>query len=265
MPSSPPRRRRDYSDSPPPRRRYHDSDDASPRRSRRRSSPDRHRDDSRSPPRRQQRRRDSRSASPSQRQQQRDRGRDGGRRDHRNKQSYEWGRQEDREAARRRETEEQPVEKKGPNFGLSGKLASETNTVKGVELKYNEPPEAAKPSHKWRLYVFKGPEQIDLLHIHRQSAYLIGRDRVVADIPVDHPSCSKQHAVLQFRRVTESDPETGKSQEVVKPFIIDLESTNGTFLNGEKIPTTRYVELKIKDILMFGQSTREYVLLHSTM
>jgi smad nuclear-interacting protein 1 len=39
-------------------------------------------------------------------------------------------------------------------------LAAETNTVKGVELKYNEPPEAAKPKQKWRLYVFKGKEQV---------------------------------------------------------------------------------------------------------
>jgi len=37
------------------------------------------------------------------------------------------------------------------------------------------------------------------MHLHRQSAYLIGRLRRIADIPVDHPSCSKQHAVFQFR------------------------------------------------------------------
>lgn len=114
-----------------------------------------------------------------------------------------------------------------PNFGSSGLLAAATNTVKNVDgsstlLKYNEPPEARKPVVGWRLYVFKGSEQVgelcpfdfewnnpercivalrvmplDLLHIHRQSAYLIGRDHTVADIPIDHPSCSKQHAVIQ--------------------------------------------------------------------
>ena len=46
-----------------------------------------------------------------------------------------------------------------------------------------------------------GEEAMPVLHIHRQSGYLLGRDRKVADIPVDHPSCSKQHAVLQFRSV----------------------------------------------------------------
>jgi len=43
----------------------------------------------------------------------------------------------------------------------------------------SEPPESRKPTQKWRLYVFKGKEQIDLLHIHRQSAFLIGRERKV--------------------------------------------------------------------------------------
>ena len=42
-----------------------------------------------------------------------------------------------------------------PNFGLSGKLAEETNTVRGVVLLHTEPPEARKPTLKWRLYIFK--------------------------------------------------------------------------------------------------------------
>jgi len=41
----------------------------------------------------------------------------------------------------------------------------------------------------------QGEEQLPEIFIHRQSAYLIGRERKIADLPVDHPSCSKQHAV----------------------------------------------------------------------
>jgi smad nuclear-interacting protein 1 len=52
------------------------------------------------------------------------------------------------------------------------------------------------------LYVFKnGEAQAAPLYIHRQSAYLFGRERKIADVPTDHPSCSKQHAVLQYRYV----------------------------------------------------------------
>ncbi|KAJ7288166.1 smad nuclear interacting protein 1 [Mycena rebaudengoi] len=158
------------------------------------------------------------------------------------------------------------ADKAKPDFSQSGLLAAETNTVKAVNgdstvLKYNEPPEARKPVLGWRLYVFKGTEQVELLHIHRQSAYLIGRDRLVADIAVDHPSCSKQHAVIQYRFIQQKD-EFGVSKGSVKPFIIDLESTNGTHVNDEAIPVSRYYELKASDVIKFGQSTREYVLLH---
>ncbi|KAF9164687.1 Smad nuclear-interacting protein 1 [Actinomortierella ambigua] len=152
-------------------------------------------------------------------------------------------------------------DKEKPNFGLSGALAEETNTVNGTVLKYNEPPEARKPSKRWRLYVFKDGKEINVLHIHRQSAFLFGRDRNVADVAVDHPSCSKQHAVLQFRQIVETD-QLGQTKRATKPFIIDLESANGTFVNGSQVPPTRYYELKLSDVLKFGASTREYVLLH---
>ncbi|ORX46317.1 SMAD/FHA domain-containing protein [Hesseltinella vesiculosa] len=172
--------------------------------------------------------------------------------------NYTWG---GRSPSPTDERDQSPAEQ--PNFGLSGKLAKETNIVQGVELKYNEPHEAAKPIQKWRLYVFKGEKQQDLLHVHRASAYLFGRDRTIVDIPVEHPSCSKQHAVLQFRQVQDK---TTRQMVIAnftdRPYIIDLESTNGTFLNGDKIPSTRYVELQVKDVLKFGESTREYVLLH---
>ena len=126
--------------------------------------------------------------------------------------------------------EDKAEDKAKPNFAPSGLLAADTKTVQHGDgtktvLKYHEPPEARKPSVGWRLYVFKGKEQVgecaggistsveawrargrawadglglpDLLHIQRQSAYLIGRDRAVVDIAVEHPSCSKQHAVIQ--------------------------------------------------------------------
>ena len=40
----------------------------------------------------------------------------------------------------------------------------------------------------------------------------------------------------------------------VKPYIMDLESTNGTILNGEQIESSRYYELLEKDMLKFGLS-----------
>lgn len=90
-------------------------------------------------------------------------------------------------------------EKEKPSFELSGALVEDTNTYRGVVIKYNEPPEARIPKRRWRLYPFKNDEPLPVMYIHRQSAYLLGRQRKIADIPIDHPSCSKQHAVFQYR------------------------------------------------------------------
>lgn len=169
-----------------------------------------------------------------------------------------YGRRENQENTAENEAAAQPKDQ--PNFELSGKLTEDTNTYKGVVIKYNEPPEARKPKKRWRLYPFKNDEALKPFHMHRQSAYLFGRDRLIADIPVDHPSCSKQHAVYQYRMVPyEKD---GRKAHKIAPYIIDLESANGTFVNNKKIEPRRYVELMEKDVIKFGFSSREYVLLH---
>ncbi|KYN20348.1 PREDICTED: smad nuclear-interacting protein 1 [Trachymyrmex cornetzi] len=152
-------------------------------------------------------------------------------------------------------------EKEKPNFELSGKLTEDMNTVNGVVIKYSEPLDAKKPKRRWRLYPFKGEKALPTLYIHRQSAYLMGRDRKVADIPLDHPSCSKQHAALQYRLVS-YQKEGGVEGRRIRPYIIDLESANGTFVNNVKLEPRRYHELLEKDVVRFGFSTREYVLLH---
>jgi smad nuclear-interacting protein 1 len=159
--------------------------------------------------------------------------------------------------------DENPQEREKPNFGLSGKLTEETNKVHGVVIKYAEPPEAKKPKRRWRLYPFKGETALPVLYIHRQSGYLIGRDRKICDIAVDHPSCSKQHAALQFRCVP-YEREDGSNGKRIRPYIIDLESANGTFVNNKQIDSKKYIELLEKDVIKFGFSSREYVLLHES-
>uniref|UniRef100_A0A2D4HIB0 FHA domain-containing protein n=2 Tax=Micrurus TaxID=8634 RepID=A0A2D4HIB0_MICLE len=153
--------------------------------------------------------------------------------------------------------------KEKPSFELSGALLEDSNTFRGVVIKYSEPPEARIPKKRWRLYPFKNDEVLPVMYIHRQSAYLLGRHRRIADIPIDHPSCSKQHAVFQYRLVQYTRPD-GTAGRKVKPYIIDLGSGNGTFLNNQRIEPQRYYELREKDVLKFGFSSREYVLLHES-
>ncbi|OMP04428.1 hypothetical protein COLO4_09623 [Corchorus olitorius] len=149
----------------------------------------------------------------------------------------------------------QSKEKPKPTFELSGKLAAETNRVRGVTLLFNEPPDARKPNIRWRLYVFKAGDVLnEPLYIHRQSCYLFGRERRVADIPTDHPSCSKQHAVIQFRQVEKEEPDGFTTSKQVRPYLMDLGSTNKTYLNDNPIEPQRYYELFEKDTIKFGNS-----------
>jgi smad nuclear-interacting protein 1 len=151
--------------------------------------------------------------------------------------------------------------KEAPSLGLSGALAKETNTYRGVVINYSEPPEAKIPKKRWRLYPFKESEEFKPLYIHRQTAYLIGRDRRICDMPLLHPSISKQHAVIQYRSVPYTKVD-GTQSRAIRPYVIDLNSPNGTSLNGNPIQSQKYYELKEKDVLKFGFSSRDYVLLH---
>ena len=60
----------------------------------------------------------------------------------------------------------------------------------------------------------------------------------VADIPLDHPSCSKQHAALQYRLVDYTRSDGSKSRRVT-PYVIDLNSANGTYVNNQKIESQK--------------------------
>lgn len=167
-----------------------------------------------------------------------------------------------------------PLPKASFSLQLSGKLAKAANSLNGVALKYSEPKDAKIPDKYWRLYVFKnGSITSEPLRIHRQSKLLIGRDEKVCDLPLLHHSISKQHAVIQFRLKSANKGKNQEESDVqhrsihenpqIVPYIIDLESTNGTFLNAQRLESARFVELREKDTLQFGESTREYVLLHS--
>ncbi|KAI0438649.1 SMAD/FHA domain-containing protein [Xylaria telfairii] len=160
-----------------------------------------------------------------------------------------------------------PKPKEKPNYGSSGTLAAASNSVTQADgstivLKYHEPSEARKPSPKdqWKLFVFKGEDIIDTVPLSNRSCWLVGRDMAVVDMAAEHPSVSKQHAVIQFRYI-EKRNEYGDKIGKVKPYLIDLESANGTTLNAKTVPQSRYLELRDKDMIQFGQSTREYVLM----
>jgi smad nuclear-interacting protein 1 len=184
--------------------------------------------------------------------------------------TLQWGRPSDASAASssrdraaaHAQAQAPPPEQ--PNFAVTGLLTKGMNVVNGVEVAYVPPLDAKEPSVRWRLYVFRGKEAIDEpIRLYGRAHFLFGRDRVVVDVPTDHPSCSKQHAVVQYRMTEQrTDAEFTGVRRTVKPYLFDLGSTNGTFLNSERVEPRRYIELREGDVLKFGESSRDYVLLH---
>ncbi|KAG7920999.1 hypothetical protein KL927_000243 [Ogataea polymorpha] len=122
---------------------------------------------------------------------------------------------------------------------------------------YVPPEDAAAPtseSHtKFYLYKFdeSSPNGQKIPLINSKSYYTIGKDPQTNDIVVADELVSANHAVLQFR---------SKNSEVTA-YIIDLDSTNGTFINDHELPPNRYVQVLHKDVLRFGdpESQTEFV------
>jgi smad nuclear-interacting protein 1 len=132
-----------------------------------------------------------------------------------------------------------------------------------IVLRYNEPADARKPPllQAWRLYIFKGDELLQVVELSSRSVWLLGREEEVVDQVISHPSCSGQHAALQFRYTRRKDELGGREKSCVSIYLIDLNSTNGSRLNGQRIRSNHYVEIRHKDVITFGGSKREYVII----
>ncbi len=94
-----------------------------------------------------------------------------------------------------------PLQEPEPDFALSGKLAAETNRVNGVVLLHVEPPEAAVPTQRWRLYqVSGGTSPLCVVAMTATRVATETRQRGQGDawgpggheVPSDHGSSSQQ-------------------------------------------------------------------------
>lgn len=97
---------------------------------------------------------------------------------YRSRYSPTWGPKENEKGKERSTTTTIPKVKK-PDYNPSGKLVEERLKKNGVTLKYDEPTDTSKPEQKWRLHVFKGDEQINVIQLYPKSCYRVGRDPTV--------------------------------------------------------------------------------------
>lgn len=143
------------------------------------------------------------------------------------------------------------------NFNPSGLLAMQTNTVNNVVLKYTIPLDKANSDSDWRLYQFEhNSKEPSMIHpLVNIDHVMIGKDIRICDVILKTQSASRQHAVIQFRK------KISNNESSIVPYVIDLESTNGTFINTEKIEASKYYELKNEDVLNFGDNSIDFVLM----
>ncbi|CAF3809804.1 unnamed protein product [Adineta steineri] len=135
------------------------------------------------------------------------------------------------------------------------KQSSSSSSRNGIKSLYKEPSEARIPEQRWRLSVSKEGEDFPPYRIYRQSKYIFGRDKDQCDIRLHHASCSNIHAVLQYRLRTDSH---GRH---IYPYLIDLDSSQGTYLNRRRIDANRFYKLEENDVIQFGESSKEFILL----
>ena len=89
-------------------------------------------------------------------------------------------------------------------------------------------------------------DNIDLNNVNK-SYYILGRQPDIVDIQMDHPSISRQHAILQYRNDN-------------CLMIMDWQSAQGTFVNKIQLEKDLYQRLYVGDMIKFGCSTRMYIL-----
>ncbi|CAJ1835838.1 unnamed protein product [Sphenostylis stenocarpa] len=114
-----------------------------------------------------------------------------------------------------------------------------------VAVPYKIPPWSAAPCHQFYLEVLKDGSIIDKFDVCAKGAYMFGR-LDLCDFVLEHPTISRFHAVIQFKRSGDA-------------YIYDIGSTHGTFLNKIQVEKNTYVDLNVGDVIRFGRSSRLFI------
>ncbi|GLC44487.1 hypothetical protein PLESTB_000068100 [Pleodorina starrii] len=112
---------------------------------------------------------------------------------------------------------------------------------------FNPPDWASQPCRVASLEVYTGGQRVLSIPVDFQSYYTLGRASDQVSVTLDHPSCSRVHAAL----VHHTDG---------RIFLIDLQSTQGTLVDGRRVPPNKPVVLKDQTRIRFGDLESEYVL-----
>ncbi|XP_062321627.1 protein phosphatase 1, regulatory subunit 8b isoform X1 [Osmerus eperlanus] len=128
-------------------------------------------------------------------------------------------------------------------------MASKTS---GIDITsappFDCPSWAGKPPPGLHLDVMKGDKMVEKLIIDEKKYYLFGRNPDMCDFTIDHQSCSRAHAALVYHK------------HLKRVFLIDLNSTHGTFLGHIRLEPHKPQQVPIDSTMSFGASTRTYTI-----
>lgn len=118
---------------------------------------------------------------------------------------------------------------------------------------------------RWHFLVFRGEDEAEqpMVPLHEASTLTIGRDRHVADIAASHGTCSRKHA-MYLNVLGDYMRQDGSIGKTVRPHLVDLNSTYGTYVNGERITPGTPVPLQDYDCVRFGKSSLDYMVSHQS-
>ena len=142
-------------------------------------------------------------------------------------------------------------------------------TIPAVPLAYEEPSWGGAPDSDsgYFLEVLKGGSIVQTIKLVGKSYFCIGR-LPQCDLYMEHPSLSRNHAIIQFKATSSPEKPSGF-------YLFDLDSTHGSWHNKNKcFPRTyyRWIQLKtsgktcfwkrlrVGHMMKFGGSTRLVIL-----
>uniref|UniRef100_A0A905AVW7 FHA domain-containing protein n=1 Tax=Glossina morsitans morsitans TaxID=37546 RepID=A0A905AVW7_GLOMM len=131
---------------------------------------------------------------------------------------------------------------------------------------YKIPPWSSTPSkdRKYSFEILKSGQIIEKIEDLQEKAFWTFGRLPENDIEMAHPTISRFHAILQYRSKKEIN-ENVKSSDTLDEipegwYVYDLDSTHGTFLNKQRIPTKVFIRIRVGHMLRLGASTRSYIL-----
>ena len=102
--------------------------------------------------------------------------------------------------------------------------------------------------HPYSLSVIRRGTELSSVPLSARPYFVVGRlPFPQSHIELAHPSVSRVHAVIQHR-------------DDGRVFVFDCASSHGTFVNKRRVEAQTFVEVRVGDILRFGESERSYVL-----